>query len=113
MTTYCYKCSECGLTATSASRNRTGSCSVGHPAAPIVRDYRAENAGATGMVQLKHERSMGGRAAYRDAFLPTAEDYASPSDPDGERGLRTWADEHQPTEDNKRPLYPDIKRRSW
>lgn len=63
--------------------------------------------------QLKVERERGGASAVRDMFLPTAKDMAGPGDPDGTKGIQEWADEHQPKMGNKRPMYPDIPRRSW
>jgi len=47
-------------------------------------------------------------------FLPTAKEMAGPGDPDGSKGLRTWADEHDPKPGNKKPSYPaGIPKRSY
>lgn len=112
--TYCFKCPRCGLTTTSQKRTVNATCVVNHEATAMRRDYRAESVGATGMVQLKRERNMGGRTAYRDTFLPTAKDYESKDDPDGQKGIRKWNDEHTPhSTASGAPLRPDVKRRSW
>lgn len=109
--TYCFKCRVCGRTATHSKTNWSVACPCGRE---MSRDYRAEGVGATGLVQLKRERDIGGREAYRDQFLPTAKDYAGPGDPDGEKGIRQWNDEHQPhSSASGAPLRPESKRRSW
>lgn len=77
------------------------------------RDYRAENVGATGMVEMKRQREQGldglsGKKAYRDLFLPTAEENRTREDPTGERYIRRWNDEHEPRPTNKTPLRPDL-----
>lgn len=63
------------------------------------------------LVELKRERERGGARAVRDLFLPTAKELAGPGDPDGEKGIRAWADEHQPKPGNAKPLYPDIPKK--
>jgi len=64
--------------------------------------------------QLKAERDVGGARALAQKFLPSASDFASPGDPDGAKGLRTWADEHDPKPGNKTPMYPEgTPKRSW
>lgn len=64
-------------------------------------------------VEIRRERERGGASAVRDLFLPTRKDFEGPGDPDGGKGLRAWADEHDPKPGNKNPLYPaDIPRRS-
>lgn len=109
MATYCFKCPE-GHTFSLTSRSVPGCYECG---APLRRDYRAEGVGVA-TVALKRERERGGASAVRDLFLPTAKDYAGPGDPDGAKGLRQWADEHEPKMGNKKPLYPEgIPRRSW
>ena len=64
--------------------------------------------------QLQLERDRGGSGAVRDMFLPTAKDFAAPGDPDGAKGLREWADTHEPKAGNKSPTYPaGIPKRSY
>jgi hypothetical protein len=75
-----------------------------HCSSPIVRDYRAEGVGFA-VAALTHEREFGLRS-HKDQFLPTAADYAGPSDPDGQKGLRAWRESVQPTAENKRPATP-------
>lgn len=70
-----------------------------------MRDYRAENVGIN-VDDLKRARDVGGVSAARDLFLPTAKEYESPSDPTGQKGLREWADRHQPASSNKKPAWP-------
>jgi hypothetical protein len=78
----------------------------------MKRDYRAEAAGVQ-TLQLKRERETGGSSAVRDLFLPTAKDYAGPSDPDGSKGIREWNDTHDAAPSNKRPLRPESPRKVW
>jgi len=77
---------------------------------PMVRDYRAEGA-SPAIAGLKRERELGSPNDLKGLFLPTAKDYAGPGDPDGQRGLRAWAEETRPAADNKRPVYPDMDRK--
>ncbi len=82
-----------------------------------TRDYRAE-AASVAVSALKRDRERGtdgesGRKALRDLFLPTMDDFRSPSDPTGEKGMREWNDRHGPRETNKKPLYPDVPKRSF
>jgi hypothetical protein len=62
-------------------------------------------------LQLQRERERGGASAVRDLFLPTAKDFAGPNDPDGSKGIQSWAEEHSPQTGNKKPLYPDIPKK--
>lgn len=78
----------------------------------MVRDYRAENV-APQVLPLKREREAGGPSAVRDLFLPTAKDFESPSDPDGQKGIRAWADEQKPKDGNKKPHWPDMKKKTF
>jgi len=109
--TYCFTCRECGYRVESNVREPVPTCSRAlHGSVVMQRDYRAENA-APQTFGLKREREAGGRRAMRDAILPTVEDFKSPEDPDGEKGLRAWADETKPKEGNKNPLWPDMKKK--
>lgn len=107
MAAYCFFCKLCGATR-----------EVGLAIAPschdttMARDYRAEAAGVQ-TLQLRRERETGGSSAVRDLFLPTARDYAGPTDPDGSKGIRQWNDEHAPGSGNKRPLRPESPRKMW
>ena len=117
MATYCYKCPVCDQRLGLPTRSEAlvcGPCFVSDgEVVYLKRDYKSENVGAA-LVQLKRERERGGPSAVRDLFLPTAKDFQGPGDPDGAKGLRTWADEHEPKMGNKKPLYPEgIPRRSW
>jgi hypothetical protein len=105
-TVYCWVCRTCGAQ-THSNTNETPpehNCPDGTPA--VKRDYAAENVGiGEGVRESRRELSNSG---YRDLFLPTAEDYMGPDDIDGQKGLRKWADEHGPREDNKRPMWPEM-----
>ena len=92
MATYSWRCQE------SDCREIThGSITVG-PVAPIchdqpmLRDYRADR------LQLSiHDLHQSNRVGHNAAhFLPDAEYYKSPTDPDGTKGLRKWNEEHIP-----------------
>jgi hypothetical protein len=58
----------------------------------MSRFYRADKLHAS-LVELKKARN-----GFADAslFLPTTEDYKSPVDPDGTKGLRQWNEDHSP-----------------
>ena len=108
--TYCFRCLECGWQGEFASRDTPlHTCAGG---ATVVRDWKRENA-APATLQLKREREAGGRTAIRDLFLPKQEDFADASDPEGEKGMQGWLEEHGPKDSNKSPLYPDHKRKSF
>jgi hypothetical protein len=110
--TYCFKCDTCGASWEHSSQ-QLGLHPVNGCGQPrVLRDYRAE-AASPQVANLKREREAGGRSAVRDMFLPTAKDYESPSDPDGSKGIRKWADEHAPADGNKRPDYPDMPKKSF
>jgi len=108
VSTYCFFCPSCDFVTTSNVHGLVPACSHG----PMKRDYRAENT-AVQTLQLKRERETGGSSAVRDLFLPSAKDYAGPSDPDGSKGIRQWNDEHVPGNGNKRPLRPESPRKVW
>lgn len=107
MAVYCYRCRNCGV-------RWEGDFAGQHCTSPdVARDYQAEGVGVA-VVGLKREREAGGRSTVRDKFLPTLSDFKGPTDPDGTKGMRTWADEHDPKPGNKTPLYPEgIPKRSW
>jgi hypothetical protein len=110
MATYCFKCRTCGATGLSFHSDFWPVLCTHDDTA---RDYRAESVGVQ-VAGLKFEREAGGAKAVRDKFLPTAKDYVGPGDPDGGKGLREWADTHDPKPGNKNPSYPDgIPKRSW
>ena len=114
--TYLFTCRLCGYVVETNVREPVPWCKhPGGPRAaiePMSRDYRAE-AASPQVANLKREREAGGPSAVRDMFLPTAKEYESPSDPDGSKGIRKWAEEHQPADGNKRPSYPDIPKKSF
>jgi hypothetical protein len=119
MPSYAFRCRGCGATDTLVSPMyeiegteltcETPDCPVGW----MTRDYRAENVGLNGMVEMKRVREEGGNSAVRDLFLPTAKDFESPEDPDGSRGVRAWNDEHEPAPTNKKPWRPVSPRKSF
>src|SRR5262249_46132747 len=114
---YCWRCPLCDCTAETPIREaplcHPEYTTSGHSSpVSMKRDYRAEAASPT-VAGLKREREAGGARALRDHFLPKASDFAGPSDPEGTRGIRAWADRHGPKEGNRRPLWPDIPRRSF
>ncbi len=102
--TYCFRCSVCASSFEASDREAR------HCGVLSSRDYKAE-AAAPQTLQLKREREAGGRTAIRDMFLPSAKDFQSPSDPDGQKGIRQWNDEHGPRASNKNPLRPETARK--
>lgn len=83
-----------------------------------ARDYRAEGAAVTGLVELKKQREAGtdglsGKKAQRDLFLPTAAENRTKSDPTGQKYIHAWNEKHGPRPDNKRPLRPETDKRLY
>lgn len=88
------------------------------PQVELLRDYKAEAVGFSGLAEMKRQREQGldglsGRKAQRDIFLPTAQDFAKPGDRDGQKGIREWAERHGPRETNTKPLYPEMEKRTF
>ena len=115
--TYVFRCDVCGERAEVSVREPVPWCihrelAIVRPIEPMRRDYRAENV-APQTVQLKREREAGGSSAVRDLFLPTAKELAGPGDPDGEKGIREWADSQKPKDGNKRPNWPEMKKKTF
>ncbi len=107
MTTYCLKCPTCGTRSTAGDRDERicGPCLISRDAVvPLVRDYRAENVGVA-IANLRREREHTVEE-YAAKFLPTNADFASPSDPEGKKGMKKWREEHAPADSNKKPYYP-------
>lgn len=108
MVTYCWKCRTCGMGTTSPRRHVAPEHNCPDGVADVRRDYATENVGiGSGVRESRVEMTTSG---YRDLFLPTADDFADQSDPSGQKGLRKWADEHAPKEDNKRPAWPVMEK---
>lgn len=103
MASYVYRC-EAGHTFESPTYGLS-QC----PEHPYIlkRDYRSENVGIA-VARLRMEREEGGSGAIRDLFLPTAEEYKSPEDPDGSKGIREWNERHAPKPGNKAPMRPEM-----
>lgn len=76
----------------------------------MVRDYRSEGVTAN-TAALARERGGQDNGWFRENFLPTAKDYAGPTDPDGTKGLQKWNDEHGPRDDNHNPVRPEVPKR--
>jgi len=78
------------------------------PEAPVChgvemrRDYRADSP-RLGLADLKKELHSG---FHPNMVLPTAEELATPDDPDGSKGIREWNERFEPKEGNKHPLRP-------
>jgi len=99
---YCYSCPKCGYGF--EVKNRDVRTCPACMKADLVRDYRAENVGVS-LVEVKKLREHP-QEEYAAKMLPTNADFASPSDPEGKKGMRQWRDEHRPKEGNKRPFWP-------
>lgn len=113
MAQYSFKCTTCTQVA-EVTASVTESYPVPHCSehGSMVRDYRVDSPAAA-VANLKRERDMGGSRAMRDLFLPTARDFESPADPDGQKGLRNWADSHAPRDGNSKPLWPEMKKQVY
>lgn len=96
MPTYCYRCPLCNRKMETFSHVAPACDALDH-AQVMVRDWKRENVGVA-VVNLKAERERGDIAR---TLLPTKQDFAGPGDPDGEKGLRAWRDEHAPSRGNK------------
>lgn len=90
MAQYTFACPECGkyecVEAPVATGPRAPVCH-----GPMKRNYRADGI-RSNLRDLKRERE----GFTKELFLPTAEDYKSPGDPDGTKGLRQWDEDHSP-----------------
>lgn len=109
MRRYCFRCPGCGLRFEDVDPDPLRPC----PACgggPVNRDYRAE--GFSVGPGVRDIRGMSHEEAAR-LFLPTTEDFKSPEDPDGTKGLRKWREEHVPK--NPRAFHPEerLLRRSF
>lgn len=103
--TFCYICTSCESTGTSASNQKVGTACPVCAEGTLRRDWRAEGVGiGPGVRESNLELSPSG---YRDLFLPSEADLSSVDDPDGTKGMREWMDEHEPKEGNKHPILPE------
>jgi hypothetical protein len=109
MTTYCWRCRTCG------DRWSGEPVCTDYECTPdVVRDYKAENAGFNAGTLRRLREHGGSERGYARNFLPSADDYKSASDPDGEKGLRRWNDEHQPhSSASGRMIRPEGKRQAF
>lgn len=116
MATYIFKCKLCPARASTDNRENVITCkgfSEPHGDCVMVRDYRSEGVGIA-VQQLRDERNAGGRKDYDNLFLPDNKDFQGPGDPDGNKGMRQWREEHQPKDTNKRPRWPgEVDKRVW
>lgn len=109
MATYCFKCPD-GHAWTQETNIGT-LCAEPDCHMSAIRDWRAEAVGiGSGVRESRNEFTTSG---YRDLFLPTADDMRTPEDPSGQKGLREWAETHGPKADNKRPVYPEMERKTF
>ena len=113
MPRYQYQCLHCGANEEAVSRFgppaqaplcACGDRTPGGHSCLMIRDYKGENVGFSGVAEIKKERE--GRMADRGDILPTAKDYERPEDPTGEKGMARWMAEHSPRPDNKNPAWP-------
>ena len=99
--TFLFRCRECGAPASATSREPAPSCL--NDGSEMRRDYRAEGVGLGTGVKVSRSGTDADSAAL---FLPSNKDYAGPSDPDGQKGMRAWRERHGPRDTNKRPFWP-------
>lgn len=105
--TYCYICPNCDHKVEAQNRDVRTCLSCG--TADYRRDWQGEGVGiGSGVRESNREHTVSG---YRDLFLPTADDYRTPEDPSGQKGLRDWAETHGPAESNKSPRYPEMDKK--
>jgi hypothetical protein len=76
----------------------------------LTRDYRAEGV-TPNTAALARERGGQDIEWFKQNFLPTADEFAGPGDPDGSKGLTKWNDEHGPKDSNKAPARPTVPKR--
>ena len=104
MAVYSFKCTEC-------PQGAMVEAPMGSPLDPprcpahlgeMTRNYKADSP-QLAISGLKRERDPN----YRDSlFLPDADMYKSPTDPEGQKGLKKWHETHRPSDGNKNPRYP-------
>lgn len=108
MATYCFYCRNCGAGFTADTRDPAAPFCCDEPV--MVRDYRGE-AVAPAIASLKREREMGHSRSMAEAqksiFLPTQDEFRTPEDPSGSKGMNNWLETHGPKPGNKNPVYPD------
>ena len=99
MATYVFKCPQCGHWNETAFRDPAPGCAsdLHQDEVLMVRDYRAEGVGFA-ISSLTRERTEGTNRELRDVFLETAEEAATPEDPDGSKYIRQWNETHEPKE---------------
>lgn len=106
MATYVFSCRDCGasfeLSMSSIGEQPCAAC--GKPT--LRRDYRAENVGFS-IAAIRGGGATTTNAEMRDLFLPKAEEFAGPDDPDGSKGLDKWNESHEPAESNTNPIRPE------
>ena len=115
MAEFVFVCPSCGYQVTTNIRDPAPTCELRGDGRVVTmrRDYRAEGVGFGNLGQLKFERENGSAQDLKKLVLPTGEYYANKDDPDGQVGLRKWADSVSPKSGNKRPVYPEIQKRSY
>jgi len=102
---YVFRCLNCG--APFESKNINTQQPVFCCAYPMLkRDYRAEGVGFA-VAKLARQRKDATDTEMRDLFLPTADEFIGPDDPDGSKGIEKWNDEHVPAEGNYNPIRPE------
>jgi hypothetical protein len=110
MALYLYECTRCGtrqqLSATIGDVPSAPDCECG---GATQRSYRSEGVGLA-IRNLKIERDPN---FSERLFLPDASDFASPTDPDGQKGLREWNENNVPKEGNKNPRRPKVDKAVW
>lgn len=118
MAKYCFICPACGATYEATASLRVGPtapyCIAHAEVVEAIRDYRAEQVGVSGLLDMKHEREMGSSNNAARLFLPTNEDFAGPKDPEGKKGMRAWRERHRPKSSNRRPAWPgEVDKKIW
>jgi hypothetical protein len=66
-------------------------------AVPMKRWYARDNVGFA-VSKLQREREKGTDKELAKVFLETAEEAATPEDPDGSKAIREWNETHEPAE---------------
>jgi len=79
------------------------SCPCGQPAR---RDYVGEGVGIGQGVRVSRDGTMLDQAKV---FLPSPKEFSGEGDPDGQKGLRKFYDEHRPKDNKGKHVRPGLE----
>lgn len=103
MATYCFRCTQCGNQVTHGARIAP-TCH-----GTMVRDWRSENVDIGSGVRVSRD---GTTKDISRLFLPSADEFVGPNDPDGSKGIRKWNETHT-NENEAKAIRPEMPRKVY